>query len=73
MGDLRRRSAPIVREVFRLRYLQQTAGGRANLAGQTQASNGATIQSLEDAIRDILTAEITAQALSDVAEAIRTQ
>ncbi len=56
MGDLRRRSAPIVREVFRLRYLQQTAGGRANLAGQTQASNGATIQSLEDAIRDILKA-----------------
>lgn len=56
MGDLRRRSAPIVREVFRLRYLQQTAGGRANLAGQTQPSNGATIQSLEDAIRDILKA-----------------
>jgi type II secretory pathway component GspD/PulD (secretin) len=56
MGDLRRRSAPIVREVFRLRYLQQTAGGRANLAGQTQAGNGATIQSLEDAIRDILKA-----------------
>jgi len=56
MGDLRRRSAPIIREVFRLKYLQQTAGGRANLAGQTQASNGATIQSLEDAIRDILKA-----------------
>ena len=56
MGDLRRRSAPIVREVFRLKYLQQTAGGRANLAGQTQTSNGATIQSLEDAIRDILKA-----------------
>lgn len=56
MGDLRRRSAPIVREVFKLKYLQQTAGARANLAGQTQASNGATIQSLEDAIRDILKA-----------------
>ena len=56
MGDLRRRSAPIIREVFRLRYLQQTAGARANLAGQTQATNGATIQSLEDAIRDILKA-----------------
>jgi type IV pilus assembly protein PilQ len=56
MGDLRRRSAPIIREVFRLKYLQQTAGARANLAGQTQASNGATIQSLEDAIRDILKA-----------------
>ncbi|MCA1579678.1 MAG: hypothetical protein LC794_20225 [Acidobacteria bacterium] len=56
MGDLRRRSAPIVREVFRLKYLQQTAGARANLAGQTQTSNGATIQSLEDAIRDILKA-----------------
>jgi type IV pilus assembly protein PilQ len=56
MGDLRRRSAPIVREVFKLKYLQQTAGGRANLAGQTQTTNGATIQSLEDAIRDILKA-----------------
>ena len=56
MSDLRRRSAPIIREVFKLKYLQQTAGGRANLAGQTQASNGATIQSLEDAIRDILKA-----------------
>jgi Flp pilus assembly secretin CpaC len=56
MGDLRRRSAPIVREVFKLSYVQQTAGGRANLAGQTQVSNGATIQSLEDAIRDILKA-----------------
>ena len=56
MADLRRRSAPIIREVFRLKYLQQTAGARANLAGQTQASNGATIQSLEDAIRDILKA-----------------
>jgi len=56
MGDLRRRSAPIIREVFRLKYLQQTAGARANLAGQTQVSNGATIQSLEDAIRDILKA-----------------
>jgi hypothetical protein len=56
MGDLRRRSAPIIREVFRLKYLQQTAGARANLAGQTQATNGATIQSLEDAIRDILKA-----------------
>jgi Flp pilus assembly secretin CpaC len=56
MGDLRRRSAPIVREVFKLKYLQQTAGARANLAGQTQTTNGATIQSLEDAIRDILKA-----------------
>ena len=56
MGDLRRRSAPIIREVFKLKYLQQTAGGRANLAGQTQTTNGATIQSLEDAIRDILKA-----------------
>jgi type IV pilus assembly protein PilQ len=56
IGDLRRRSAPIVREVFKLKYLQQTAGARANLAGQTQTTNGATIQSLEDAIRDILKA-----------------
>jgi type IV pilus assembly protein PilQ len=56
MSDLRRKAAPIIREVFKLRYLQPTAGGRANLAGQTQPTNGATIQSLEDAIRDILKA-----------------
>ena len=56
ISEQRRKSAPIIREVFKLRYLQPTAGGRANLAGQTQSSNGATIQSLEDAIRDILKA-----------------
>ena len=57
MGDLRRSSAPVAREVFTLKYLQQTAGGRANLTGQTQTNNGgATIQSLEETIRDILKA-----------------
>src|SRR5581483_7652912 len=56
INDQKRRSAPIVREVFKLRYLQPTAGARANLAGQTQSTNGATIQSLEDAIKDILKA-----------------
>lgn len=56
ISEQKRRSAPIVREVFKLRYLQPTAGGRANLAGQTQSTNGATIQSLEDAIKDILKA-----------------
>ena len=56
ISDQRRKSAPIVREVFKLRYLQPTAGARANLAGQTQATNGANIQTLEDAIREILKA-----------------
>jgi type II secretory pathway component GspD/PulD (secretin) len=56
ISDQRRKSAPIVREVFKLRYLQPTAGGRANLAGQTQATNGANIQTLEGAIREILKA-----------------
>lgn len=56
LDDLRRRSAPVIREVFRLRYLPQTAGGRANLAGQTQSSSGTSIQTLESAIRDILKA-----------------
>jgi len=56
IGEQKRKIAPIVREVFKLRYLQPTAGGRANLAGQTENSNGATIQSLEDSIREILKA-----------------
>jgi hypothetical protein len=45
-----------VGQMFRERYLQQTAGARANLAGLTKGCNGATIQSLEDAIRDRLKA-----------------
>ena len=56
ISDQRRKSAPIVREVFKLRYLQPTAGARTNLAGQTQGTNGANIQTLEDAIREILKA-----------------
>ncbi len=56
IGEQRRKNAPIVREVFKLRYLQPTAGGRTNLAGQTQSSTGANIQTLEEAIRDILKA-----------------
>jgi Flp pilus assembly secretin CpaC len=56
ISEQRRKNAPIVREVFKLRYLQPTAGGRTNLAGQTQSSNGANIQTLEAAIRDILKA-----------------
>ena len=35
---------------------QPTAGARTNLAGQTQGTNGANIQTLEDAIREILKA-----------------
>jgi len=54
--DGRRKMAPLVREVFKLRYLQPTAGGRVNLAGVTQSSAGATIQSIEEAIRAILKA-----------------
>jgi len=56
ISDQRRKSAPIVREVFKLRYLQPTAGARTNLAGQSQSTNGANIQTLEDAIREILKA-----------------
>ena len=56
MEDGRRKMAPLVREVFKLRYLQPTAGGRVNLAGVTQSSAGATIQSIEEAIRAILKA-----------------
>jgi len=56
MEDGRRKMAPLVREVFKLRYLQPTAGGRVNLAGVTQSSGGATIQSIEEAIRAILKA-----------------
>lgn len=56
ISDQRRKSAPIVREVFKLRYLQSSAGGRTTLAGQTESANGATIQTLESTIRDILKA-----------------
>ncbi len=56
MEEGRRKMAPLVREVFKLRYLQPTAGGRVNLAGVTQSSAGATIQSIEEAIRAILKA-----------------
>src|SRR6266404_2797075 len=56
ISDQRRKSAPIVREVFKLRYLQSSAGGRTTLAGQTESTNGATIQTLESTIRDILKA-----------------
>jgi len=56
ISDQRRKSAPIVREVFKLRYLQPSAGGRTTLAGQTESTNGATIQTLESTIRDILKA-----------------
>ncbi|HVE78372.1 MAG TPA: hypothetical protein VNA89_05905 [Gemmatimonadaceae bacterium] len=56
IDEQRRKTAPLVREVFRLRYLQPTSGGRTNLAGVTQSANGATIQSVEEAIRAILKA-----------------
>jgi type IV pilus assembly protein PilQ len=50
----RRLSAPLQKEVFKLRYIQQTSGGRVNAAGQQIGNSNASIQSLEDAIRDIL-------------------
>lgn len=52
--EQKKKSEPIVQEIFHLRYLQPTVGGRVNLAGQAQGGQGATIQSLEDAIRAIL-------------------
>lgn len=54
--DQKRKSTAIVREVFRLRYLQPTAGGRTDLAGRVQGGAGATLQSLDEAIREILRA-----------------
>ncbi|MEJ7617697.1 MAG: hypothetical protein WKF30_12205 [Pyrinomonadaceae bacterium] len=54
--DQKRKSAAIVREVFKLRYLQPTAGGRTDLAGRVQGGAGATLQSLDEAIREILRA-----------------
>lgn len=54
--DQKRKTAPIVRTVFKLRYLQPTAGGRTDLAGRVQGGAGATIQSLDDTIREILRA-----------------
>jgi len=59
IADQRRKTAPIVREIFKLRYLQPTTSGPTNLAGQTtqtSSTGGANIQTLEDAIRDILKA-----------------
>jgi Flp pilus assembly secretin CpaC len=56
MEDQRKKTEPVVQEIFHLRYLQPTAGGRVNLAGQAQGGPAATIQSLEDAIRAILRA-----------------
>jgi type IV pilus assembly protein PilQ len=54
MENQRRLSSPLQKEVFRLRYIQQTSGSRVNAAGQQTGSSNASIQSLEDAIRDIL-------------------
>lgn len=56
MDEQRRKQEPVVQEIFHLRYLQPVAGGRTNLAGQSQGGPSATIQSLEDAIRAILRA-----------------
>jgi len=53
----RDKNTPLIREVFKLRYLQPVTGGRLNLAGQVQGGQGsANIQTLEEAIRRILRA-----------------
>ena len=57
LKDDRDKSTPLIREVFKLRYLQPVTGGRLNLAGQVQGGQGsANIQTLEEAIRRILRA-----------------
>lgn len=52
----RRKAAPLVREVFKLRYIQPVTGGRLNLAGQTQGGPAGNLQTLEETIRGILRA-----------------
>src|SRR5262249_15231576 len=53
----RDKATPLIREEFKLRYLQPVTGGRLNLAGQVQGGPGsANIQTLEEAIRRILRA-----------------
>jgi len=54
--DDRRKTAPIVREVFKLKYIQPQAGGRLNAAGQAQGGPGGNLQTLEETIRGILRA-----------------
>lgn len=56
LQDERAKSAPLVREVFKLKYLQPVSGGRLNLAGQLQSGQVASIQTLEDSIRRIIKA-----------------
>src|SRR5258705_14004085 len=45
---------PLVRKVFKLRYLKPTSGGRVDLANQPKQVGGITIQTVEQSIRDIL-------------------
>jgi len=52
----RRKTAPLVREVFKLRYIQPVTGGRLNLAGQTQGGPSGSLQTLEETVRGILRA-----------------
>ena len=52
----RRKAAPLIREVFKLRYIQPVTGGRLNLAGQTQGGTAGSLQTLEETIRSILRA-----------------
>ncbi len=54
--DDKRKNAPMVREVFKLKYIQPQATGRLNLAGQAQNGTGGNLQSLEETIRSMLRA-----------------
>jgi type II secretory pathway component GspD/PulD (secretin) len=51
-----KKSAPVTRQVFKLKYIQPVTGGTLNLAGQPHGGAAASIQSIEESIRRILKA-----------------
>ncbi len=52
--DNRRRSAPLVTDFIKLKYLQPSSGGLVNIAGKPQGGSGSAFESLEAAIDKIL-------------------
>lgn len=54
--DARRKSEPVYTKLYTLRYLQPTSGGAVDLAGRVQATKTGTVESLENAIREIMRA-----------------
>lgn len=54
--DARRKSEPVYTKLYTLRYLQPTSGGAVDLAGRVQATKSGTVESLENAIREIMRA-----------------